>query len=459
MVRSYKSVANLYFWADLFTLFFTFCIAIFYFQKSDFRNMEWVFLINIVMLWTVIGYSRRLYISNWRRGFFSKFLSFTKSYLILLMFVTFIFLLFNFPMEFRTIIFAFFFIFLIMGLTTNFFLGIVINTVNKKKNNKIYTLVAGKGSLTGHIENHIIANDRRHKIRGFVKAKKETALVREDKVSGELKDMNQYLLENPVDEIILALPLKASKKARKILEIADHHGIRVKYVFDYKDTFGRNSRMTKYGQFEAVNVRQLPLDGKVASTTKSIFDFVFSFFALLVLIPIFIVIGLLIKLDSPGPVFYCPKRIGKGGKPIQIFKFRTMVHNDDPINSNLSTQKNDPRITRLGKYLRKFSIDELPQFINVFLGDMSVVGPRPHRLKLNRQLQESERNYMIRHYFKPGITGWAQVNGWRGPTETKEQREKRTIYDLWYLENWSFWLDLKIIWRTLTSSKTHKNVF
>src|SRR5690606_35327173 len=128
----------------------------------------------------------------------------------------------------------------------------------------------------GHIENHIIAHDRKHKIRGFVKGKKDSALVREDKRLGEAKDMNQYLLENPIDEIIIALPLKASKRAKKILEIADHHGIRVKYVFDYKDTFGRNSKMTKYGLFEAVNVRQLPLDGKYASLSKNVFDFVFS---------------------------------------------------------------------------------------------------------------------------------------------------------------------------------------
>src|SRR5690606_19986121 len=140
----------------------------------------------------------------------------------------------------------------------------------------------------GHIENHIIANDRRHKIRGFVKGNKETALVREDKVSGESKDMNQYLLDNPIDEIIIALPLKASKKAKKILEIADHHGIRVKYVFDYKDTFGRNSRMTKYGLFEAVNVRQLPLDGKYASYSKNIFDFFFSSIVLMCMVPAFI---------------------------------------------------------------------------------------------------------------------------------------------------------------------------
>ena len=136
-----------------------------------------------------------------------------------------------------------------------------------------------------------------------------------------------------------------------------------------------------------------------------------------------------------------------------------MVH-DDSLNQNFkSTQENDPRITSFGKIIRKLSIDELPQFLNVLKGDMSVVGPRPHRIHLNNILQLKVKNYMVRHYVKPGITGWAQVNGWRGPTETKEQREQRTFHDLWYLENWTFILDIKIIFMTLFGNKTNKNVF
>lgn len=347
-----------------------------------------------------------------------------------------------------------------MGVTTNFFIDIVISIIRRKRDNMVYTLVAGAGNLAGHVENHINSNlDKQHRIRGFVKSKKETAVVGKEKVIGKLKDMDQYLHENRVDEIIIALPLKPSKKAQKILNIADYHGIRVKYVIDYNSTFGRNCKPTKFGQIEALNVRQLPLDEKVASFMKNNFDFIFSFLTLLFLSPLFILIGVLVKLDSPGPVFYCPNRIGKGGKPIKIYKFRTMRDGDPSIGALLSTAKDDPRITKLGKILRKYSLDELPQFINVLLGDMSVVGPRPHRNVLSKQFQESEENYMIRHYYKPGITGWAQVNGWRGPTETKEQKQKRTEFDLWYLENWSFWLDLKIIWMTIYGQKTRTNAY
>ncbi|HEU0064834.1 MAG TPA: exopolysaccharide biosynthesis polyprenyl glycosylphosphotransferase, partial [Flavisolibacter sp.] len=234
---------------------------------------------------------------------------------------------------------------------------------------------------------------------------------------------------------------------------------RVKYILDYQEVFGKNYKITRYGQIDAVNVRQLPLDGKISAFFKNCFDKMFSGLVLLFLSPLFLIISISIKLDTPGPVFYCPIRIGRAGKPFKLFKFRSMMENDACSGGTLSTKKDDPRITKLGKILRKYSLDELPQFINVFLGDMSVVGPRPHRRFLNQQLQESEGKYMIRHYVKPGITGWAQVNGWRGPTDTEEQKRQRTTHDLWYIENWSLRLDIKIIFKTLFNGKAHNNAF
>jgi len=206
-------------------------------------------------------------------------------------------------------------------------------------------------------------------------------------------------------------------------------------------------------------VRQLPVDGKISSIAKEGFDKIFSGLMIIFLFPLFCVLAIMIKLDSPGPVFYCPMRIGRSGKPFKCYKFRTMHENDTAAGGTLSTTKNDPRITRLGRFLLKYSLDELPQFINVFLGNMSVVGPRPHRRFLNIQLQESEYKYMVRHYVKPGITGWAQVNGWRGPTDTQEQKRQRTLHDLWYIENWTMWLDLKILFLTIFSKKVHSGAF
>jgi Undecaprenyl-phosphate glucose phosphotransferase len=329
-----------------------------------------------------------------------------------------------------------------------------------KKGHKKYTLIAGVGSIAKNIEDHYYEDhDPDCQIKGFIKCKKEECQVKNEKVVGKLKGMKEYLRDNPVDEIVIALPVKPSKKMKSILEAADYHGIRVKYIPDYESVFGKNYKIKRHGNMDVLHVRQLPLDETFAFLLKNTFDKVFATFALLLLSPVFLTIALLIKLDSPGPVFYCPVRIGKSGSPFKVFKFRSMRENDTATGGTLSTQVNDDRITPIGKVLRKYSLDELPQFINVLIGNMSVVGPRPHRTFLNQQFQESEDKYMVRHYFKPGITGWAQVNGWRGPTDTKEQKAQRTAHDLWYVENWSLWLDIKIIFLTIFSRKVHTTAF
>lgn len=333
--------------------------------------------------------------------------------------------------------------------------SIKVNTDKTK-----YALVAGIGELARSVEKQIYAyQGSDYKIKGFINCNKEKCLVGEDKVVSPLNDIYQYLSENPVDEIIIALPYKCSKKIKDIVIAADYFGIRVKYIPDYQGLFGKNYKTIRYGRFDAVNVRQMPLDETFSFFLKNSFDKVFSFIVLLFLLPLFLVFALIIKLETPGPIFYCPIRIGKGGKPIRVFKFRSMRENDAVSGGVMSTQKNDPRITKFGRVMRKYNLDELPQFFNVLLGDMSVVGPRPHRSYLNKQLQESEEKYMIRHYFKPGITGWAQVNGWRGPTETKEQKSQRTAHDLWYMENWSLLLDIKIIYMTIFDRKVYLNAF
>jgi Undecaprenyl-phosphate glucose phosphotransferase len=297
-------------------------------------------------------------------------------------------------------------------------------------------------------------------LKGFISCDHhETCRVESKKVLGDLDNINQYLQANAIDEIVIALPDNQVKNIQRVLSVADYHGIRVKYVLDYHELFGNHYKITRFGQIDAVNIRQLPIDGKLAGFFKNCFDKIFAIAALVFLLPVFLVIGMLIKLETPGPVIYAAIRIGKGGKPFRLYKFRSMKENDRSADGICSTQLHDPRITRVGRFLRKWSIDELPQFINVLLGDMSVVGPRPHRRFLNRQLQENVYHYMLRQYVRPGLTGWAQVNGWRGPTDTEEQKRQRTLHDLWYIENWSFWLDIKIIFLTLFSPKVHKSAF
>ncbi|MCL4128108.1 UNVERIFIED_CONTAM: hypothetical protein GTU68_026506 [Idotea baltica] len=208
-----------------------------------------------------------------------------------------------------------------------------------------------------------------------------------------------------------------------------------------------------------IELRKIPLDYFHNFITKKAFDILFSLFVLIALSPVLLAIAAAIKLTSKGPVFYKPVRKGEGGYDFTCYKFRSMITDYDPKLKNVSTMKDDPRVTSIGRFMRKYNIDEMPQFLNVLKGDMSVIGPRPHRVSLNKDMQGSVDRYMVRHYVKPGITGWAQVNGWRGPTETDEQKEERSKHDLWYIRNWSFLLDLKIVWLTVFSKKSRMNAF
>lgn len=278
-------------------------------------------------------------------------------------------------------------------------------------------------------------------------------------VCGKISDLENILKNRHADELIIAVPLVKENLIREIINIADFHGIRIRLIPDFFTLLGKNFRIDNLGSIPVVNVREIPMDNFFNYICKRIFDVLFSLCALILLIPVFLLFAALIKLDTPGPVFYKPIRITQGGKNFKLWKFRSMKNNDNAVTGQKSTVNNDPRITKIGKIIRKLNIDELPQFWNVLKGDMSVVGPRPHRAALNFNLQQVVKGYMIRQYVRPGITGWAQVNGWRGPTETDEQKIERTRHDLWYIENWSLWLDIKIIFLTIFGRNVHKNAF
>ncbi|MCF8461746.1 MAG: undecaprenyl-phosphate glucose phosphotransferase [Flavobacteriales bacterium] len=298
-----------------------------------------------------------------------------------------------------------------------------------------------------------------YQVQGFLDDNPDASLVDKNLVLGSLDDLDSVLDKMVVNEIIVALPLSVGDKIRVALESADYHGIRVRLIPDYYRMFERTFQTSKLGNFPVVNLRQIPLDMMYNASLKRSFDLLFSVVALVLLAPVFIVIAISIKLNSSGPVLYRPVRVGQGGREFKCLKFRTMRNNEDSRNNTKSTVQNDPRITSVGAFLRKYSLDELPQFINVLKNDMSVVGPRPHRTFLNESMQQQVEGYMLRHYIKPGISGWAQVNGWRGPTETFEQKHERTMHDLWYIENWTLWLDIRIVLLTVLGRKVKDNAF
>jgi undecaprenyl-phosphate galactose phosphotransferase/putative colanic acid biosynthesis UDP-glucose lipid carrier transferase len=206
-------------------------------------------------------------------------------------------------------------------------------------------------------------------------------------------------------------------------------------------------------------LRKEPLEITLNRVIKKLFDFCFSLLVILFIFPwLFPILMLLIKVSSPGSVFFMQERSGRDNLPFHCYKFRTM-YTDTGAHKNQVTQ-NDTRVTRVGAFLRRTSMDELPQFFNVLRGEMSVVGPRPHMLLHTNQYSDLINNYMVRHYAKPGITGWAQVNGYRGEIKKFVDVKGRVDHDIWYIENWSLLLDIKIIWKTVFDVlKKNKNVY
>ena len=278
-------------------------------------------------------------------------------------------------------------------------------------------------------------------------------------ILGGIDDLSRVLEQTRVDEIIVAWPLSRMNEIDYVIQTADQQGVRVSLMPSLSGDIDFSIGVQNVGSLPILEVRKIALDKFANAFIKRFFDLLFTSAVLILLSPLFILIAALIKLSSPGPVFYKPFRNGQGGSKFSCYKFRTMRTCDDENGGSQSTVRNDPRITPLGHVLRKYDLDELPQFFNVIRGDMSVVGPRPHRIFLNDTLKNVVERYMIRHYVRPGITGWAQVNGWRGPTETNEQRIQRIRHDLWYIRNWNFWLDIKIIFLTVFSKKARKNAF
>lgn len=253
-----------------------------------------------------------------------------------------------------------------------------------------------------------------------------------------------------VNEIICCVPVRDKLMIKDLVQFGLDSLIKVRMIFSFNDNTQSPISLQDSDRLPGIDVLAVKIDEPQSQLLKRSFDLVFSalFFVVILswLIPL---IAILIKWDSKGPVFFVQQRNGEGNIPFGCLKFRTMRINQEADTKQAT--KDDPRITKLGKFLRRSSIDELPQFLNVLVGDMSVIGPRPHPIKLNEKFEPLISNIMSRHYVKPGITGLAQCMGYRGETQTLADMENRVRLDRYYIENWSFWLDIKIIFLTIVS--------
>jgi putative colanic acid biosysnthesis UDP-glucose lipid carrier transferase len=275
----------------------------------------------------------------------------------------------------------------------------------------------------------------------------------------DLKDCMQFIKENEVTEIYSTLEPQHYPDVYELAKEAEKQFVYFKFVPDYQIFLNRNIYVDFVNDIPVLSLRKEPLEDTGNRIKKRAFDIIFSIFVIVFILSWLIpILAILIKLDSKGPVFFIQLRSGKNNQPFRCIKFRSLKLNDEANLKQVS--RDDNRITRLGRFLRKSNIDELPQFINIFLGDMSVVGPRPHMLKHTEDFSEVYKEYMIRHFVKPGLTGWAQVHGFRGEIKDNGFLKKRVEYDIWYMENWSLVLDARIILMTIfLTIKGDKNAF
>ncbi len=275
------------------------------------------------------------------------------------------------------------------------------------------------------------------------------------KVIGDIDSLQAILPENQLDEIGITLALADYDRLEYIVNICEKSGVHTKFIPDYNSVIPSHPYLEDFGGLAVVNIRRVPLANTANMLIKRFVDIFGAVVAIVLFSPIMLIAVIGVKTTSKGPLIFKQERVGLHNRPFQMYKFRSMEVQESEDEKKGWTRKNDPRVTKIGRILRKTSIDELPQFFNVLKGDMSLIGPRPERPLFVEKFKEEIPRYMIKHQVRPGITGWAQVNGYRGDTSIR----KRIEYDLYYIENWSMALDFRILFLTFFKGFINKNAY
>ncbi|WP_455645407.1 undecaprenyl-phosphate glucose phosphotransferase [Methanosphaera sp.] len=353
--------------------------------------------------------------------------------------------------------------FLILFLVVNIIFAIVerailrgiLRVLRARGFNIKYILIVGAGEVGRKLVDTIHVNTYLgYKVVGFLDDN-VIGTVNNIKVMGTVDDIETILNDVMIDRVIVSISPRHYKRLEYIMESCEKMGVRADIVPDYYRYITSNPSIELIDNIPLISVRYLPLDISYNKVIKRIFDIIFVSIVSIIISPLLLVTAILIKLTSAGPVIYKQERVGENGKIFLMYKFRSMYSENEYIDDENWTQKNDPRITRVGKIIRKTSIDELPQFYNILKGEMSLIGPRPERPFFVNKFRETVPKYMIKHHVQPGMTGWAQINGYRGNTSIV----KRIEHDIYYVENWSISLDIKIFFKTLSTLLTDPNAY
>lgn len=357
----------------------------------------------------------------------------------------------------RSMFVYFYIINIILEEIERLFIRAILRSVRKKGYNLKHILLVGYSKAAEQYIDRIKQNPQwGYDVQGILDDNIARGTVYKGvKVIGSTGNLEYILPENKLDEIAITLGLEEYYKLNKIVAECEKSGVHTKFIPDYGNIIPTRPYTEDLLGLPVINIRYVPLSNTFNALIKRLTDIIGAVICIIIFLPVMLVSAILVKTTSKGPLIFKQERVGLHNKPFQMYKFRTMYVQTEEEERKGWTQKNDPRVTSVGRFLRKTSLDEFPQLFNVLKGDMSLVGPRPERPQYVEKFREEIPRYMIKHQVRPGMTGWAQVNGYRGDTSIR----KRIEHDLYYIENWTLGLDIKILFLTVFKGFINKNAY
>lgn len=463
--RNIKLIWNV---ARLFDVFFLILAAIlayvYRFDKNIIQIPEaYIYPIVVAVVLSIIIFPQFNLYESWRgRRWFSHLRAVFLSLISILLILTLLFVFFKVSEKFsRLWLINWFALSFLLIVGYRFLTYLVLTRIRSLGYNRKNVLVVGAGDLGKLVsQNLALQSSSGYDIALFLDDNPEIHNKSIDgvSVSSDIEKIENYVREYNISEVWIALPLRAEKRLKEILALLQYNMVSIKLIPDIFGLELMNHSVCKVAGVYALDLRVSPMVGW-RQLLKFFEDRLGGLFIFILITPLLILISIAIKLSSRGPVLFKQHRHGWDGKIINVYKFRSMIVHEEGSGQISQATKNDSRVTKFGAFLRKTSLDELPQFYNVLQGRMSIVGPRPHAVEHNEIYKSQIKKYMLRHKVKPGITGWAQINGFRGETDTLEKMQKRVDYDLYYIQNWSLWFDVKIIFLTVFKGFVDKNAY
>ena len=416
-----------------------------------------VLLIGIVPGFLILYYAFNLYTPKRMQGRRLEFANITKANTIgVFLVIGALYVLKQLDYS-RAVLFIFYVINIVAETAVRNIIRYILRDMRKKGYNQKHVILVGYSRAAEEYIDRVLQNPQwGYTIRGILDDNVEAGTTYKGiKVIGRIANLMVILPENRLDEIAITLGLSEYYRLEEIVALCEKSGVHTKFIPDYNNIIPTKPYTEDILGLPVINIRHVPLSNTFNAMVKRLMDIVGSVFGIIVASPLMLLACLLIKLTSPGPLIYKQERVGLHNKTFWMYKFRSMEVQPESEEKKAWTTKNDPRVTGIGKLMRRTSIDELPQLFNILKGDMSLVGPRPERPFFVEKFREEIPRYMVKHQVRPGLTRWAQVNGYRGDTSIR----KRIEYDLYYIENWTIGLDIKIMFLTIFKGFVNKNAY